>query len=358
MAASSYASALGRFKALAPTLLSKDAWAPLLSARDLPEIEKLLEPTVYGPALVQAGTLHRGAALVEAAINRVLVDRNQLVLHSAPYSGKPLIEAYLRRWDIANIGLILSAKANGRPLSETEASLVSRRDLPAGLFAGTMTLDDFRGLLQQGSIEGIATQLVRHGYGGALLPLLETYERSRDIFPLLAALDRQYYATLLGQSRFFQGDEWVIREFLRDEIDLRNVLLLLKGKRAELAVEPILERFIDGGNLPRSRVQDLYNVRDVPALVQQLEASYPALPAALPAFQKQQSLVPFEVALTRARALREIKRFRAFPLSICILFGFLLWAELERADLRQIAYGKLYSVDPEELRGSLVLAAL
>jgi V/A-type H+/Na+-transporting ATPase subunit C len=358
VSASSYASASGRFKALTPTLLPREAWAPLLSARDLPEIEKLLEPTVYGPELVRAGTLYRGAPLLEAAINRVLVNRNQIVLRSAPYSGKPLIEAYLRRWDIANIGLILSAKANGRPLSETEAFLVSGRDLPAGLFAGTISIDDFRGILQQASMEGIATQLVKYGYGAALLPLLETYERTRDIFPLLHALDRQYYAALLDQSRFFQGDEWVIREFLRDEIDLRNVLLLLKGKRTDLPVDPVLDRFLDGGNLPRSRVADLYNVRDVPALVQQLEGSFPALPAALPAYQKQQSLVPFEVALTRARALRELKRFREFPLSICILFGFLLWAELERADLRQIAYGKLYAVDPEELRSSLVLAAL
>jgi len=65
--------------------------------------------------------------------------------------------------------------------------------------------------------------------------------------------------------------------------------------------------------------------------------------------------VPFDLALTRERMVRELKRLRSFPLSVSILFTFLLLAELERADLRKIVYGKLYGIPPAELERTLVL---
>jgi V/A-type H+/Na+-transporting ATPase subunit C len=354
MAGSPYASALGRFKALQPTFLPAEVYGPLVRAKDLPEILKILEPTPYGPEIALAVTTYQGPAVLEVAVNRLFVHRQQMLLESASFAGKPLIEAYLRRWDIENIGLILSAKAEGRSVTETETFLISSREIPAGLFAGGMGLDDFRALLALPTTEAVATQLVRFGYGGILLPLLEGYQKTRDIFPLLTALQRDYYARLLESSKFFQGDEWVIREFLRSEIDLKNVFLLLKGKAAGLPLEVVFERFLDGGDLGRDRITDLYNVRDVPELVAQLEGRYPALHDGLEAYAREQSLVPFELALTRERTIRELKRLRSFPLSVSILFTFLLLAEVERADLRRIVYGKLYGLPAAELERSLV----
>ncbi len=355
MAGSPYASALGRFKALQPEFLRAEAYPLLVRAKDLSEVLKLLEPTPYGPEIAAAGATYQGTAMLEVAINRLLVHRLRLLLESASFAGKPLIEAYLRRWDIENISLILSAKSEGRSISETETSLVSSREIPAGLFAGSMGLDDFRALLALPNTEAVVTQLVRYGYGGTLLPLLDAYSKTHDIFPLLTALQREYYEKVLEQAKFFQGDEWVIREYLRSEIDLKNVLLLLKGKAASVPVEVVLDRFLPGGELGRERVADLYNVRDIPELVGQLEGAFPALRDGLPGYAGNQSLVPFETAATRARTIREMTRLRSFPLSSSILFTYLLLAENERANLRKIVYGKMYGVGTEELERSLIL---
>jgi V/A-type H+/Na+-transporting ATPase subunit C len=355
MAGSPYAAALGRFKSLQPSFLGAEVYGPLVRAKDLSEILKILEPTLYGPEIALASTTYQGTAALEVAINRLFVHRQRILIESASFAGKPILEAYLRRWDIENIGLVLSAKAEGRSVKETESFLVSSREIPAGLFAGGMGLDDFRALLALPTTEAVATQLVRFGYGGVLLPLLDTYQTTKDIFPLLTALQKDYYRRLLESAKFFQGDEWVLREFLRSEIDLKNVLLLLKGKAADLPVEVVLERFLDGGDLGRDRVADPYNVRDVPELVAQLEGRFPALHDGLEAYSTEKSLVPFDLALTRDRTTRELKRLRSFPLSVSILFTFLLLAELERADLRKIVYGKLYGISPAELERSLVL---
>ena len=358
MAGSPYASALGRLKAHLPSYLPKETYGRLLQAKDLNEVAKLLEATPYGPELVKAAATQTGAPLLEIAINRTFVARNRQAYESASFAGKPIVGAYLRRWDIENITLILSAKAQGRSINEAESQLVSSRDIPAGLFAGTMTLDDFRVLLQQPSLEAMVSQLVRFGYGSTLLPLLEEYGRSHDIFPLVQALDKEYYLKLLESLKFFQGDEWIVRRMVEEEIDLRNVLLLLKGKDAGLPVEPVLERWIDGGTVARSAVADWYNARDVPELVKALETRFPVLAEGLPAYTAGRSLTRFEAALQRDRATRELRQARSFPLSLAILFTYMRLAELERGDLRRIIYGKLYGLRPDQVEPLLVVPGL
>jgi V/A-type H+-transporting ATPase subunit C len=358
MSGSPYASPLGRFKALLPSFLSKEAFATLVRANDLNEVAKILEPTPYGPEIAQVAASYRGAERLELAINRLFVRRNRLALEATPFAGRPLVTAYLRRWDIENVGLILSAKTQGRAVTETEAFLVSSRELPAGLVAGAMTLDDFRVLLQQPTAEAIASQLVRFGYGAVLLPLLETYGRTHDIFPLVQALERDYYARLLEAGRFFQGDEWVVREFIQSEIDVRNALLLLKGKDAELPYDEVNARFLDGGHLARTTVPDLYSARGTPELVSSLESRFPALGEGLERYRDNRSLVGFEAALHRERAVRELRRLRAYPLSVAIVFTFLLLSELERTDLRRIVYGKVYGMSAERLEPLLVVPHL
>ncbi|HYK94046.1 MAG TPA: V-type ATPase subunit [Thermoplasmata archaeon] len=356
MSSSPYASALGRLKAHLPSFLPKETFQRLLSAKDLPEITKILEPTPYGPAIVQAATSYSGATLLEIAINRTFVARNRQAYESASFAGKPIVGAYLRRWDIENIALILSAKAQGRPVTEAEAFLVSSRDIPAGLFAGVMTLDDFRQLLDQPTLEATVTGLVKYGYGSILLPLLESYGRTHDIFPLVQALDRDYYVRLLESLKYFQGDEWVVRQFVQGEIDIRNVLLLLKGKDADVPADVVADRWIEGGSMARTLVPELFGARDVPELVKGLEGRFPTLPEGVAEYRAQRSLTVFEVALQRDRAVREIRRMRAYPLSLAILFTYLLLSELERGDLRRIIYGRLYALPTERIESLLVLS--
>ncbi|MGI0131499.1 MAG: V-type ATPase subunit [Thermoplasmata archaeon] len=356
MAGSPYASSLGRLKAQLPSFLARESYTALVNAKDVNEIAKSLEASPYGPELVQAAASYKGSQLLEIAINRTFVRRNRLALEASPFAGKPVVGAYLRRWDLQNIGLILSAKAQGRAVSDAEVFLVSSREIPAGLFAGTMTIDDFRLLLAQPSLEAIASSLVKFGYGSVLLPLMDTYERTKDIFPLLQALDRDYYQRLLEASRFFQGDEWVVRGFVQGEIDQRNALLLLKGKDGDLPVATVEARFLEGGQFPRAAALEAYGARSVPELVGALQPRFPTLAEGNGAYQESRSLTGYEVELSRDRALRELKRLRTYPLSLAMIFTYLLLAELERTDLRRIIYGKVYGVSASALTNLLVLA--
>jgi V/A-type H+/Na+-transporting ATPase subunit C len=359
MSGSPYASPLGRIKAQLPSFLPKDIYASLANAPDVGEISKLLEPTPYGPYLGQAAATYRGADLIAVALNRYFVQRNRMGLEVAPFAGRPVVMAYLRRWDIQNVGAILAAKVLGRALTEEETFLVSARELPAGLLAGPMVLDDFRLLMQAPSVEAVVQGLVKFGYGAPLLPLVENFQRTKDIFPMLSALDRYYYAQLLEATRYFQGDEWTVRQFIQSEIDVRNILLLLKGRHAGFAPDLVFGKFIDGGAWPKPSAQDLYSTsREVADLVQALESRAPRLSDGLERYRSDQSLVGFEAALTRERALEQLKQLRTYPLSLSVIFAFLLLAELERNDLQRIVYAKAYGVEKKEFEPLLISPGL
>jgi V/A-type H+-transporting ATPase subunit C len=353
-----YASALGRLQVQFPSFIPKEAFIPLVNSKDVADITKYLETTAYGPEIIQAAASYRDAPLLEVAINRTIVKRNRQALEAAPFAGKAIVGAYLRRWDIQNIALILSAKAQGREVAETEQFLVSSRDIPAGLFAGSMTIDDFRILLQQPTVDAVAQSLVKFGYGNALLPLLDEFARSHDIFPLLHALDRAYYQMVNESLVYFQGDEWVVRGFVRSEIDVRNALLMLKGKDVGLPAEAVGERFLDGGEMPKTVLDDLYTARNVPDLATALSSRYPALPEGTPFYLEGRSLTGYESVLLRERAIQQLKRLRSYPLSISVIFTYLLLAELERVDLRRIIYGILYHLPTATLEALLIVPKL
>ena len=355
MSGFAYAGTLGRLKVQLPDFLKKDAYAALVASKDVLEITKLLEGAGYGPDLAAVAATYQGVARLEVAVNRRFVRRSRQVLDAAPYAGKPMVAAYLRRWDIQNLGLILSAKAEGRALAETETFLVSSREIPAGFFAGAMTLDDFRQLLNQPTVEGVAQQAVRYGYGAALLPRIEAFERTHDIFPLLQALDQSYYRQLLDSIRHFQGDEWNFRQFVQSEIDARNALLLLKGREGGLPAEVVQERFLPGGTFPVTAAMDLYGARGVLELVEALQPRFPTLAEGNALYQEIRSLTGYEAALARDRAVREFRRLRSYPLSSAILLTYLLQAELERTDLRRIIYGQQYGLTGAQISDELVV---
>src|SRR5579875_1978805 len=190
MGGSPYASSIGRLKSDFPTFLGKEMFLQLRRAKGIDEILTLLESTAYGPHLNAARATVQGVALLEIALNRALVHRNHMAWTATPFAGRNGVQEYLRRWDLRNIELILTAKIDARPLTEIEAHLVSARGLPAGILGGTLTIDDLRLLLEQPTVEAIAQSLVKFGYGPTLMPLVEQFAAAGTSSPSTSRSNR------------------------------------------------------------------------------------------------------------------------------------------------------------------------
>ena len=125
------------------------------------EVAQRLEQTWYKDEIESLATVYKPPELIEVAVNRHLVETNSIAVQTAPLFGKNALLAYLSKWDIENIELILAAKSLGKGLEETEAFLVSSRNLPVGLSFNTIPLSELQVLLQQPDVEAVINYLVK-----------------------------------------------------------------------------------------------------------------------------------------------------------------------------------------------------
>lgn len=353
MPTSQYSSSFGRLQAISSNLLSKDIIQNLLKAKDVFEITKMLESTWYGPEIERAASLYQPPELLEVALNRHLVEVNKICLEATPFSGKTAIRAYLLKWDMHNIGLILSSKSMGKTITETEPFLVSSRNFPAGISAGNIQHDEMKIILSQSGVEGVVNQLMKYNYGTILMQHLDTYQKTGDLEPMMTALQVYYYRNLLESLKFFQGDEGMIRELIRTEIDKKNVLNLLKAKEVNLDKEIVGRHIVEGGKIPLTALIEMYGAKNMEEFVSKIEAHLP-LGQELSQYKKTKSLIDFEVALDRFITSTYVRKLKNIVLSIGTIFHFVITAEHERENIMRIAYGKRYNLSTEQI-GSLLL---
>lgn len=327
----------------------------LLHAKDVAEMTRILEPTWYGAEIERAASLYSLPELLEVALNRHIVEINKIALEATPYSGKAAIRAYLLKWDIHNIELILSSKIIGRAITETEPFLVSSRNFPAGISAGNIAHDEMKIILSQTGVEGVVNHLVKYRYGTILMQHLDTFQKTGDLGPMMADLIAYYYTTLIESLKFFQGDEGVIREVFRSQIDKKNILSLLKGRDVNLDRELISKHLVNGGNIILDELFDIFGSKSIEEFVNKIEKHYNLTETLKDTYMKTHSLIDFEVAFDKHINKSYLKRLKNIALSLGTIFFFMIKAEYEWDNIKRIAYGKRYDLPIERINSMLIL---
>ena len=354
MPTSQYSSSFGRLQALSVNFLSPSSLQDLLKAKDVFEMAKILQGTWYGEEIEKAASMYQPPELLEVALNRHLVRINKIALDASPFNGKNAVRAFLLKWDIYNIELILSSKNIGRTITETEPFLVSSRNFPAGISAGIIPHDDIKLILSQTGVEAAVNQLLKYGYGTILLQYIDAYQKTNDLGPMIAGLQTYYYQNLLASLRFFQGDEGIIREMFRTEVDKKNLLNLLKGKEANVDKSIVSKHLVEGGNISVNELMDMYGVNNVIEFVNRIESYFP-LGQAVDHYKDSGSLVDFEIGLDKFINKKYVDKLKNIALSIGSIFHFIIMAEHERENIRRIAYGKKYDIPSDRIASMMII---
>ena len=354
MGASQYASSFGRLQSIAINFLSEDVLQNLLKANSVTDIVKQLESTWYGEEIKKSASVYNGAELLEVALNRQLVETNRVISEATPFAGKNAVRTYLSKWDLYNIELILSSKAMGREITETESLLVSSRNVPAGIAAGNIPHDEIKIILAETNVDGVVNKLAKYGYGVVLMKYLDEFQKTGDMGPMMSALHEEYYQKMLESLKFFQGDEGAIRELIRAEIDKKNILNLLKAKDSNLEKDVVSKHLIENGRISTKELLDSYEVKDVAELVGKFD-SYFKLTDAIEQYKTSKSLIDFEVAITKIIFENNVKKLRNIALSIGNIFYFIFRAEIEHENLKRITYGKRYDLSTDKIKEMLLI---
>jgi len=354
MGASQYASSFGRLQSIATNFLSEEFLQNLFKANSVTDMVKQLESTWYGEEIKKAASVYKDAELLEVALNRHVVETNKIISEATPFAGKNAVRAYLSKWDLYNIELILSSKAMGREITETESLLVSSRNVPAGISAGKISHDEIKIILSETTVDGVVNKLAKHGYGVVLMKHLDEFQKTGDLGPMMSALHEAYYQKMLESLRFFQGDEGTIRELIRAEIDKKNILNLLKAKESNLEKEVVSRHLIEGGRISSKELLDSYEVKDVGEIAVRLESHF-KLNEAIEQYKTSKSLIDFEIAITKFIFTNYIKKLRNIALSIGTIFYFIFRAENEHENLKRITYGKRYEISNDKIKEMLLI---
>jgi len=311
------------------------------------EISRYMEETEYEAEMNALGSRFSGVDLIEYALNRNLAKHFEDVLEWASGSLYGQIAAYLRKFDAWNVKTVLRGLYSGASTEEIGDDLIR-----AGEFDDRF-LDR---LLEAQSIEGVVESLSDTMFGEGLEEAFEDYEEGGVLVPLENAVDRAFYEHLIDELGEYGEDTPVAlyAEFLRAEIDFRNVRNALRLARSGADADPA-DYYIEGGELFEANELSTLG-SSMSELTSHIEESKygDELDAALAELADSESLIGFEHALDAA--LQEYADYlsHVHPLSVCPVLSYIIAKEREVDTIRAIARGREAGLSEEEIETELV----
>ncbi|WP_459193704.1 V-type ATP synthase subunit C [Halosimplex sp. J119] len=311
------------------------------------EIARFMEESEYEEEMNRLGARYSGVDLIEYALNQNLAKHFNDLLRWCEGRLYDYVARYLRKFDAWNVKTALRGVYSGASGADIEDDLIR-----AGEFSEPL----LESLVAAESIEDVVTALEGTMFGDSLVAAMEDYEATDLLVPLENAVDRTFYETLMeGLPANPNRPTGLYIEFLRAEIDFRNLRNALRLARTDTDMDPA-EYFIDGGQLfDPDEVRQL--VDDEALLLERIrESTYgDDLSEALRVLDEAESLIEFEHALDAALLAYADTLSNRYPLSVCPVLSYVLAKEREVDNIRAIARGREADLSPDQIREELVV---
>jgi V/A-type H+/Na+-transporting ATPase subunit C len=354
MVSPQYAYANARAKALQSDLLTPARLESLASMKDFDEIAHELSLTIYKDDLSNLSVKYSGADLLEAAIHRNLVRALKTVMALTPDDSKDIISLILGSWDIRNINLIIASKALGYTFgSQSDVFLYSTHDFPLGPIAGALSYYDLKNLIDMKDISEVV-QWVGSRLGADFEPYLEKYRTDGDFGSLLLQIELTYLRRLVTSMSGRAGSDMRVLAALRSQIDEKNIIAIMKAKQLDVNAQDVPKFTVDGGNIGKQALVDLYRANNVEEMIENLKPFYD-LTEALTDYRKN-GLVPVENLLHKKITQKTVASLRVAPPSLSSVVAFVMLKELEIENLTKIIRGKANGVSDSDIKASLIFA--
>ncbi|MEW6329758.1 MAG: V-type ATPase subunit [Candidatus Micrarchaeota archaeon] len=334
-----------RVKAMKTFLIPQGQMEEMVDVGELGAVTGILERTNYKEDLVVLSLRYSGADLIELALGRNFARTCRKLIRIAPGDATSTLLGILERWDVHNLKTIILAKGLGYPEEQITPFLVP---------AGGLGEAELKKILKKDAGE-LAEYLKRTKYA----PVAEAFEehaedvRNKNLAPILSALDNVYFRALPGKITAKDAEMATILSLVRAEVDMKNIMSILRAKKENLGDEAIGKLMIEGGNLGANELRKLIEAKTIPDMIARLRRAY-NLNAALEKYNADNSLTHFEIDLENRIAEKGIKALRRSILSIGAIVGFLYLKEAEVKNIRKIVRAKEFRIPNEKLKEMLI----
>ncbi len=311
------------------------------------EIAKLLQESHYRKDINELATNYSGSDLIELALNRNLAGSfKKLMRISSPELGL-LIREYAKRRDIEDIKTIIRGKFTKADEKDILRSITG---------AGTLEYEFLVSLMKSDSIEDVLkrNKIVDFAF---FKDALKDLNDKNSVAHIENTLDRQYYAQLMRFSSMLPKQGRLFRDFLFKEIEILNLLTILRLKKAKFPKDEIKNFIIPSRENPKgSRIISLLNLEDHDQISSALEnTEYKKIAAkGMDEFRKSNSLIALETGLYSHLLGRSLLFMHQHPLSIDVIIGYMLAKEIEVRNLKILIKGKQLGLDEQFIESQLV----
>jgi V/A-type H+-transporting ATPase subunit C len=343
-----YPYAVARVKSKKSLLLTKDNY-PKLLMMDLNEIARFLGETQYKVEMAELASRYDGVNLIElgTAMNQARVYSQ--ILGFCTGDLKDTLEKYLARWDYMNVKTVLRAKLAGATVDELQEDIVA---------AGKLTDEQILHLFSLDNIKDILEDIGRKY--GMIVPdeVRSALDSSGDLGPVEDYLDKLYYQRFFEQLSLPTRPEKVLVNWMRIEVDVRNIITLLKLKRHNVQTERPGSYFIDGGaELSVKELVRIAATESLDAAVAELSklTYYEQIKDALEIAKATGSLSEVEIVLHKRLARQAEKLSHAYPSSVLPIVDYIVRKKIEVDNIRIIARCKQSGLNNEQIKKLLVI---
>ncbi|MFB6143719.1 MAG: V-type ATPase subunit [Candidatus Nanohaloarchaea archaeon] len=298
------------------------------------EIARKLGELDYKEDIDELGASHEGLELAEMALARNVSRTMAGIVEIAPESLKPVIAAYLRRYDIENLKKLLRWK-HGDERGEVEKML-----LPAGSYGREKLMK-----LADQDLDDIKTEI---RFPAAEVDYTSYLEDAEDLKEMERALDRAYYDEIKDVADS-TGNNW-FRKFVSDEIEYQNLKIALRLKKYGKQPEQIDEWLLNG-NVSEA-VELARDAENLERAVSELESL-----DRFEAVGEDATLEEIEHGIEVERLREALKTLHIDPLGMTSILGYIVAKMVEVKNLRMLLRAKETGIqNPETIRDNLVTA--
>jgi len=331
-----YAYIVARVRAMKGKLIPKEMYPKFINM-EIPEITRFIGESEYKKDVDELGKKYKGTDLFEHALNQNLALTYRKLMEVSPDEANYLITEYLRYWDIWNIKTIIRGKFSGASEEDILEDVVS---------AGQLRYRDLTELIKIQTVEGVIAALAKTPYYPALIGyngVLADIENN---------LDKLYYSGLVTAG--ITSKDKLFSKFLKTEIDLKNLKILFRMKRADMEREEIQKLLIPGGmELKGSDLARLASL-SFPEFVRALE-EFSYWEAIRDISNDLNSLTNIETRLDKYGILYATRISYYYPLSILPVLDYIVSKKIEVDNLRMIVRGKEANLSEDIIKAHLVM---
>ncbi|MCD6403534.1 MAG: ATP synthase A1 subunit C [Candidatus Aenigmarchaeota archaeon] len=327
-----------RIKAMKAKLLPVESFRKLVHFKTLQEIIAFLGNTDYKQDVEKLSPLYKGIELLETVLNRNLSRTLDKMVRVFPEKLKPKVFALVRKYEVYNIKTLIGGIETGSKKEEIILSLI-----PFGRFPSHFLKD----LVEKKTVKELVFSLKGTEYFDVLFPLLEEFEKTKDLSVLESELDKFYYQKLLEEI-----EETFIKYIVQMEIDLKNILTVLRLKVVGAPEEKINRNIIKIEG-PSSRIiRDMVKAPTLEKAINVLKSTpYKDLVSKHEhEVLYEKSLISLEKEFEKFLIKSYSKLVHVYPFSLAPSIGYLKLKEVEIRNLRIIgrfAFEKVEGVEKE-----------